>query len=293
MKRLEPSGEAAALVRIRLTSQAAQRPGGALGTVVTAAVLILFLFWGMAFLLVPALAHPRRPFEWFSLLWATTMLMSCGAVLQQTLRALERPLVEIGSDGVLLRKAGRAVFVAYRDIDDVVFDERGVRLKKRDQTSYALCTCVHVESEESEATERQRELYRAIWTRIASGRRSDGLSAAKLELLDRQGRSVASWREHLSTLTRGAAGYRDVSFGFEELLTVVEDGSLEPERRVGAALALATQREREKGCSVEERVRVVAGASANPGLRVAITKASRGELDEAALETAMGAESRR
>lgn len=102
-------------------------------------------------------------------------------------------------------------------------------------------------------------------------------SAERRALFERDGTSVARWRERLAAALEGRS-YRDAPVTVDDARATLRSPDATPEERVGAALALRIAGE-------PERVRVAADATANERVRVAL-EATLAD-DEAAVEKAL------
>lgn len=107
-----------------------------------------------------------------------------------------------------------------------------------------------------------------------------------LQLLERGGRAVEDWRRALSSLVR-ERDYRAAAVAPGDLVDVAQSASARVEHRLAAALALGASPTEE---SARARVRVAAASCANPRLRVALTAAVDGTLEQAQLEEALAAD---
>jgi hypothetical protein len=84
----------------------------------------------------------------------------------------------------------------------------------------------------------------------------------------------------LAGTDRGPGERRPAGHGIEEIMRIVEDATAPLEQRVAAALAARPN----GGEAVQKRIRVAAEACVEPRLRVALEKASAGELEDEELE---------
>jgi hypothetical protein len=188
----------------------------------------------------------------------------------------------VGVDGVRVGRFGRGRFVRYDDIADVSVAPWGVVLSLRSGEELRLPTKTFL-GEDLAARD-------ALAVRIEDG--LDGHRAwapdeqTKHALLERRGRDLARWRADLDRGRSAEAGYRSVAFAPDELAGVVADPKAPTERRIGAALALASAEETE----AREAARVAARATANPRVRVALERAVDGDLAEKELEEALSDE---
>jgi hypothetical protein len=129
--------------------------------------------------------------------------------------------------------------------------------------------------QQCEAMVRRIEEARAVFARSTP---VEGAAA----LVAPGGRSIAMWLHDVRELVK-ARSYRDALLDEERLWRVVDDPSMVPATRAGAAMALATIDEDARG-----RLRVAAEACADPRLRVALACMADGVEDEE-MEAVMGA----
>ncbi|MFO0626363.1 MAG: hypothetical protein U0325_12190 [Polyangiales bacterium] len=187
-------------------------------------------------------------------------------------RTMGPPELTIGADGITLQRGFQPRFLPYRLL----------RWIERDGDDLVLLL---VDDQRIRVTPTSRDAARddMVVERIrgaAERARAQGGNAA-LALLDRNGRSVRAWREALRAL-RGAPGYRDAGLGEAELQAVLADPGASAERRIAAAVALASHAPTDD----LTRVRVAVDACADPALREAVASALRGDLDDEAMELA-------
>ena len=97
--------------------------------------------------------------------------------------------------------------------------------------------------------------------------------------LERGDDSVATWKRRLFEM-HSPDDYRATAGRVEELVDVLEDLDASPERRIGAALAIAGSRDEQ----AQAKVRIAADATADLDTRAALLEAAEGEVDEARLE---------
>ncbi len=115
------------------------------------------------------------------------------------------------------------------------------------------------------------------WARYRQ-RRAQGTATAAPELgLERDGRALEAWAAHLSTVGRGAAGYRDLPAERQGLLDVLDDPTAATELRAAAAFALGAAPEPE----LHDRVRIAADTVASPDLRATLEELASAEDDAA------------
>lgn len=98
--------------------------------------------------------------------------------------------------------------------------------------------------------------------------------------LARGDRTLAAWRDSLERLAIGDGAYRSPALQARDLEALVDDPSVDPELRVGAALAVRAMHPAE----APTRIRVAAVACANPATREALDRVADGTLDDRALD---------
>jgi hypothetical protein len=102
---------------------------------------------------------------------------------------------------------------------------------------------------------------------------------ASMALLDRGMRSVGEWRSALEALARDG-GYRDVQLTSDDLRAILASASHPEDRRIAAAIVLATREPR------DPRIMAAARATANPRVRAALEGIAAGKIDDAAIARA-------
>lgn len=262
------------VTRLPLASRAVERGWG----VGTHALVGYLLTWISLLMIVPlALMASSQIAGWAGI--GVVLAIAVFAV-RAYLSHVRRGQVTIGSDGVRVERGGEARFISYDDLQGVRETDRAVTLDLRNE-QVALCTGGIATAEP--------EARAAIALRIREARtafqRSEG-SAPLLQLLERGGRAVEDWRRSLSSLVR-ERDYRAAAVAPGDLVGVAESASALIEHRLAAALALGASPAEETS---RARVRVAAEACANPRVRVALTAAIDGTLDQAQLEEALAAE---
>jgi hypothetical protein len=133
------------------------------------------------------------------------------------------------------------------------------------------------------ARKRRDHLAQRIQRELAT-RREASVEALGASQLARGDRSLVEWRAALRALvTRPSGGYRHSALDPDHLASVLWSRDLAPERRLGAALALAATDDP----AARRRVRVFIDTCADEALREAIERAAEGELDDAELDRAL------
>jgi hypothetical protein len=138
---------------------------------------------------------------------------------------------------------------------------------------------------------RRRALTAQIETALTHFRSAGGDSNAETvaRLLDRDARPIREWQTLLSQ-ARGDS-YRERRLDADQLLNVLENPRIPLGQRLGAALALAGDRD-DAAAARERRSRVQAAiaSSANPRVRIALERAAEGSLDDDTFDRALAAE---
>lgn len=188
-----------------------------------------------------------------------------GVIYQLFRFVMKKPVVIAGVDGVLIDRRGRMPrFVPAREIVNA----------SRTLSGNALLV-LRDGSIEIDGPNQFRQA--ALVTRVGAAR---DVSATPISL-EREGRSVRAWRDHLRDVVLG--GYRVAAEPIERLAEQLTSRSATPEQRVGAALAL---RVADEGTGAS-RVRVAAEHCADTRLREALEIAAAQEIDDAKLERAL------
>jgi hypothetical protein len=176
--------------------------------------------------------------------------------------------VDVGSDGILVRRLGEQRFVSYRAIAELRPKEPNgilVRLARGRPLQLTVGGWAH-----------RAELRDVLVERIEEARSafvaSDGTSGTEA-LVAPGGRPAERWLREVRALAR-ARHYRETRLDREHLWRVVDDAAAPPTTRAGAALALS-----ELDQPGRARLRVAAEACAEPRLRVALTRVAEGAPD--------------
>jgi hypothetical protein len=269
---------------VPLASVASQSAGGVPAAVIGISLLSPVLLF-MAAVLSVGLADVAKGLSTvntigMSMLTAITLLI--GLAIALITSSLRRREAVVGSDGVTLRQGRRATFVPYARMAGVEAYARGVRLRRTDGSLVLLATCRHTDpplegalSPSVAATEGAR-CQQVLLDRIARAARVSRRASADLQTLDRRGRSLAAWRDEVQAMARVKTDYRSTGLSSADLADVVEDVVVSPERRLGAALALAGTDDP----TARRRVRVAIDTCADDALRAALEQAAEAELEE-------------
>jgi hypothetical protein len=221
----------------------------------------------MLFFLLTAWRSPEMGVAFFFTFWTVAQT----AVVAVAVQLLRPRRVAVGIDGIVVRPWWRDRFLSYDAIAKVDLVPRGVSLGLRTGRVVKLRT----------TTWRGRgydAVAQALFERIQSARGAAvGDDAhAKLQLLERRGRTLVEWRAHLAALA-DKSGYRTGAITVGDLAAVVADGSLSAEHRIAATLALATA---DRG-EARARARIALEACADKDLRAALEEAAEGDVDDA------------
>ena len=181
---------------------------------------------------------------------------------------LAPPPVAVGTDGVAVGVGRGAWFAAFHDIAGVTSGRGAITLILRDGRRRNISTL-------GTADERREALSARIAAGLDAARGSSDLSA-RLGALDRQGRAAAEWADSLRRLAAARDDYRQTVLTRDEVQAALEDPRTDPERRIGAAFALAAMDSDLAGA----RVRVVVETVAQEPVRLALEQAAAGELDD-------------
>ncbi len=203
------------------------------------------------------------------------VLAAITLVFALLVRALIPPRVVIGTDGIAVERTFGRTFVHHSRVTEVSSRRGAVVLHLRGGGSLSLPTGARYASSRSRAEESP---HTALLNRIeearAAGRSRASPSACAADL-DRAGRSLEAWRQHLRALI-STESYRRASVGKEEIAAVLEDASAPPQRRVAAALVLAQGDD----AAIKLRIADVVRTCADEDLRAALEAAAQGELIE-------------
>ncbi len=198
-----------------------------------------------------------------------------AAIFRWMWRKVRATWIQIGADGVVLQGAFRKRFFRHEDILRAeatesfgVAQEWSVRIKLRSGRRYMFPA--------ANALEAQAVIDRIQAAKTATQEQE---RARLLDGLARGGRPVAEWRRALESLVT-ATGYRSAGRDVEGVMRIVEDVTAPLEQRVAAALAARPH----GGDEAKKRIRIAAEACVEPRVRVALEKASAGDLGDEALE---------
>ncbi|MBI5515152.1 MAG: hypothetical protein HY909_15355 [Deltaproteobacteria bacterium] len=212
----------------------------------------------------------------FALAW---IAVSCAGSVVVARVTLSREVV-VGTDGVsVCDGAGARRFLPFSEVASVNVADGRAQATRKDGFVVYLTNPSDLDAAGTEA------LVRRVRQAMRVGSTAPGASAG-FQLLDRNGRSLDDWKAALQGLLRRGGAYRDAGPSREALQRLVGDAEAPAERRIAAAVALASE---EPTADNDPRtgIRVAADACAHEPVRDALELAARGELDEATLERAV------
>jgi hypothetical protein len=183
--------------------------------------------------------------------------------------------VDVGSDGILLRRLGSERFLSYASVSSVSVEGR---------TFLGRTAVIVLGSGESiRLATGQPQLREALVARIQEARTAfaRAVGSADDARVAPGGRPVGRWVSDLRAMANQAT-YREADATPETLWRLLDDSGAPPATRAGAALALSAALDE----SSRARLRVSADACAEPKLRVALTRVAEGASD-AELEEAL------
>ncbi|MFS8065299.1 MAG: hypothetical protein ACMG6S_02895 [Byssovorax sp.] len=256
------------VLKMRLANAMTQLPVGgviaALGSVVLPIVGISAA--------VPVLAAPLGSTTQgigLLVLTATTLLFAL------LVRALIPARIVIGTDGIAVERPLRRTFIPHDRVTEVSSTRGAVVLQIRGGRPLVLPTGPRYAGSLPRA---EVSPHTALLNRIEEARaagRFGSSQGARAGDLDRAGRSLDAWRQHLRGLT-STESYRHLGVAKEELASVLEDAGAPPQRRVAAALALA----QDSDAAIKLRIADVVRTCADEKLRAALEAAADDELTE-------------
>lgn len=190
---------------------------------------------------------------------------------------LRPPVVRVGHDGVSVRGGRGAWFAPWAEVTGITRVGASLTLSLRGGGARDLSLV---------GTPRARR--DALCARITAAHAEAHAHRdlpARLATLDRLGRTVEAWREALREIPAGRVDYRQTGLSRDELLAALSDPHAPEDRRIAAAFVLSSLDPAE----ATARVRVAVETLAHDPVRVALTRASEGTLDESLLQQAAAA----
>ena len=229
---------------------------------------VLLGFFVLAFG-APVLSAGKVTFE--SVATIAGYVLACVAATAALAHYIAPGRAIVGADGVRVARLFSRKLVPYERLREVSTSLGAVVLETTDGE-----VVLHTRSFVRDAPGSREALAARLQDAIQVFR-GERLAEVKLELFARKGLRVAAWREQVRRVSQGGADYRSVVVESEDIARVAQDPSAPAERRIGAVLSLSG---RALDSALRERLRIAAGASANPRLRVALERALDGELDD-------------
>jgi hypothetical protein len=194
----------------------------------------------------------------------------------------------VGRDGLTIHRGSKTQFIGFSELRDVRRIPPHARpLAARGAVSLSLpdrdvvLQCGSFAADDPSTLSALAQRIHEGWEAFKAGHSDE---EAALELLERRGRPIAEWRAAIVELVREGADYRAARLNPVHLTETVEDPAAPIERRLGAAVALASRPDHPE---LRKRVFAAARTCAHPRLRIALEKAAGGELEVAALEEAI------
>lgn len=188
---------------------------------------------------------------------------------------LSRGVLELGADGIVIRRWYRKRYTPFRSIRrvrahgaDLVLERvnsRPVRLKLRGPVAVRAA--------------RARALEARIAAMLHPHDQGD-ISNSLLGQLSQGGRSFTDWHAHLAGLFATEVDYRTAASRFEEIGAVITDPTREADLRVAAAVVLSA-RDRE---AARSQVRIAVERTVDEDLKALLERAAEGEIVESALK---------
>jgi hypothetical protein len=190
--------------------------------------------------------------------------LALAALSVVVLLALLLARVEVGKDGVLVRRLGRRRFLSHADIASAAVDADALVITPMRGVPFRLATDLASLGALARRVDEAREAFAD-----AAGAPDDH------SLVAPDGRTATRWVRDLRA--RGDAHAYRVGRGDADALGgLLDDASLPPATRAGAAVALASLDERTR-----PRIRVAADACAEPRLRLALVRVADDAPDDA------------
>jgi hypothetical protein len=243
------------------------------------AVLVGILGLIAAILAVPVVEGRATVFEVFHL-----AVLVAG--LLYGLRGLGS--VEVGDDGIVVRRILRRLLVPIESVRDV---ETWWEQRKGKSGLSTLLKGLVVSRDGGPAVyvplggdnERVLAIKEEILSRVRAAklRKTPALAA-----LARGTRPVPAWLDELRGLLRRTATFRDQALAPEDAGEVLGDPTATAEQRIGAAVALRALGDE----ASTEGIRVAASGTAEPRLRIALEKIAEDDEAAAEIEAALAAE---
>ena len=185
--------------------------------------------------------------------------------------------VIVGADGLVLERRFRKTFIPVAWLFGAELSERGVVVSINQNGAIRQLVLT---------SERNGSLVKRIGDAIRA--KEDRPRVRMSALLARGGRSLEAWREGLLGLASGSGGYRGEAAPLDLLCRTASSAALPAEQRLGAAIAVGLAGDPES----KRQLRIAVEGIANEKLRIAMNGALEGDLEEEALQDALGPSSR-
>ena len=251
--------------RIRLASETRRIGVGLLVFVVT------LFFWAF---IIGGTTHGAKLSDAGFFSWLLAQIASTWMGIAAT----RPPEVIVGHEGFEIVRTLRRRYIAYQDVERV--DKVGADVVVSMKGGEKIRLGGGVSHDASRIDALLLRLREAMAARV-----SEPLAAAKLALVERNGRSIAVWKHDLERATANGSAYREALLSDDDLCAIVDSPAASSEQRIGAAIALATR----DTASARERLSRTAACVANPKLRVALESAGTKD-QEAWINAALEAE---
>jgi hypothetical protein len=190
--------------------------------------------------------------------------LALAALAVAVVVALFYARVEVGKDGILLRSLTRRRFLSHADVAGSAVDANALVITPTRGEPLRLATDLASLGALAQRVDEAREAFAR-----AAGAPDDHSVVAP------EGRTADRWLRDLRA-TADAHAYRVGRSDADALGSLLDDASLPPATRAGAAVALASLDERAR-----PRIRVAADACAEPRLRLALARVADDAPDEA------------
>lgn len=186
------------------------------------------------------------------------------------------PRVVIGSDGFSVVSPISTKFISFDGMSAVTTSTNALTVRYDSNDSEVINLAM---ARVDERLKRIESIGKAI--NDARALYASGAPPAAAALLDRRGRGADEWQEALTSLIAERSNYRDATLTVDEALQIVERADAAPEHRVAAAVALSSVPD------AREKIRIAAWTCANDRLRIALERASEGELNDDVLNASL------
>jgi hypothetical protein len=216
---------------------------------------------------------------------STAVVVATAAILGLawawlTLRVSSPTRLLVGHDGVALQGGRKPRFLPWNEVFSVSKVDGGIALFPVIGGVIIVELLPSRETDASRLTRLRRDHLVERIKRELESRSKAHVEALGTSQLDRGDRSFAAWRAALRDLvTRPSGGYRHSALDLDHLASVLWSRDVTPERRIGAALALAASDDPQ----ARRRVRVFIDTCADDTLRDAVERAAEADLDDAEL----------